>query len=459
MIIKSTGTHIHFIGIGGIGMSALAEVSLQLGCKVSGSDAKKSSNIDKLVSLGANVSIGHASENVKGATVVVYSSAISKDNPEYKNADDLNIPIMKRAELLADLMRLRQGIAIAGTHGKTTSTSIVATLLKESNKDPTYIIGGIVKNLGGHAYVGKGDFLVAEADESDGSFLLLNPVHSIITNIDDDHLDFYGSRENLFNAFEKFANKIPFYGVCALNADDEKLRKISERMHKPFVTFGLNNSGEDINYYASNIKYNLDGVVFTLIYNGKDVGDFKLALPGDHNILNALGAIAVCHESGLSFTDLRTALLKFSGVGRRFQKIYKNDNFTIIDDYGHHPTEISETIKTAKKSMPDSELVVLFEPHRFTRTKSCWGDFLHCFNGADRVLLAPIYPANEEPIIGINSENLVNDINKLHPSLSESFTDWNNIKELIDSLSSKNATLLVLGAGAVGAKVKDLVKA
>lgn len=459
MNIECPDTHIHFIGIGGIGMSALAEVSLQLGFHVSGSDMNNSSNVKKLKDLGAEIFIGHERSQVGKATVVVYSSAISKENPEYDFALINGIPVMKRAELLADLMRLKRGIAVAGTHGKTTTTSIIATLLKETEGDPTYIIGGIVKNLRGHAYVGKGDYIVAEADESDGSFLLLNPVHSVITNIDNDHIDYYESEENLFTAFKEFANKIPFYGTCALNIDDKKLCAISEKMHKPFITFGLESDRKDINYKATEVKYINGGVSFEILHNGLNQGAFFLETPGDHNVLNALGAVAICHQAGVSFDHLREALKAFSGVGRRFQKVFEHESFHVIDDYGHHPTEILETIKTARKSRAESKLVVLFEPHRFTRTKSCWAEFLHCFNGADKLYMAPIYPASEKPIPGITTESLVSDINKLHPSLAEGFEDWTVVSDLVKQLKNQNATLLVLGAGAVGSRVKEIVEA
>jgi UDP-N-acetylmuramate--alanine ligase len=457
LLIENSNTKIHFIGIGGIGMSALAEVSLQLEFKVSGSDMANSPNVEKLAKLGAKTYIGHSEKNISEVNVIVYSSAIDPENPEFSYALKNNIPIMKRAELLADLMRLKQGIAIAGTHGKTTTTSIVTSILKASDRDPTYIIGGIVKNLGGHAFVGKGDHIVAEADESDGSFLLLNPVYSIITNIDNDHLDYYKTVENLHDSFNVFANKIPFYGVCALNADDKVLKKIAARMKKPFVTFGIDEDKVHVNYRATDLKFEKSGVSFDVSHDGKVVDRFFISTPGKHNVLNTLGAISICHSLGLSFVEIKNSLKSFTGVGRRYQRVYEESGFQIIDDYGHHPTEIIQTIKTAKKDRPESKLVVLFEPHRFTRTKACWNEFLHSFNDADEVLMAPIYPASEQEIAGISSSNLTNDINKLHPSLATSFEDWDIIKNKIEELKKENATLLVLGAGSVGRKVKSLV--
>jgi UDP-N-acetylmuramate--alanine ligase len=460
---KKEDTLIHIIGVGGIGMSALAEILVRLGFKVQGSDLSESANVLKLRSIGVDVKMGHRKENISDANVVFHSSAVKQDNPEYEFALAQNIPVLRRAELLADIMRLQKGIAVAGTHGKTTTTSIVATLLKEVGLDPTYIIGGIVHNLGGHAHVGKGEYIVAEADESDGSFLMLNPIASIITNIDSDHLDHYGSMEGLVLAFESFANQIPFYGVCAINAHDPILQKISSRMNKPFVTFAQGeleqsiSRDEVINYHARNVSHSSTGAIFDLYVDGEKTETFKLNSPGRHNVLNALGALSVAIELGHTPKELVAALSKFEGVGRRFQKVFEEANFEIIDDYAHHPTEIFETIKTAKESRKDKEVCVIFEPHRFTRTKACWADFLHCFNLADKVLIAPIYPANELPIQGINTESLVSDINKLHPGLCESFQEWSRVEEFIESHKSKKTILLALGAGAVGKKVKSIV--
>ncbi len=448
---------VHIIGIGGIGMSAIAEVLVRLGFKVQGSDQSQSANTEKLEGMGAKVFIGHHEDNIKGATVVTHSSAVKEGNPEYDKALKEGIPLLRRAQMLADIMKLKKGIAVAGTHGKTTTTSLVSTLLKEAGADPTYIIGGIVHNLGGHAHVGKGEYIVAEADESDGSFLMLNPIASVITNIDNDHLDHYGSEEGLEIAFHRFANQIPFFGICSLNLEDEKLRKIKEQMEKPNITFAATAGYEEADYFAKNIKQSSLGVTFDLVVRGQSKGEFKLAVPGQHNVLNALGAISTCMELGFSADDLKKGLEQYSGVGRRFQKVFEENNFEVIDDYGHHPTEIFETIKTAKSSRADKEIVVVFEPHRFTRTKACWAQFLHCFNNADKVYIAPIYPANEEPIDGINSNSLSNDINQLHPNLTESFESWDVVKNYVKKAKKENVLLLALGAGSVGRRVKDIV--
>lgn len=279
----------------------------------------------------------------------------------------------------------------------------------------------------------------------------------MITNIDNDHLDHYGSKENLFDAFVQFANQIPFYGVCALNIHDEKLRKVRDVMKRPYVTFGIGDTPEEVNYKATNVNHHSSGVDFDLLINGESAGAFKLAVPGRHNVLNTLGALSVAVELGMDIELLRKGLCTYEGVGRRFQKVYEKDGFEVIDDYAHHPTEIFETIKTAKDSRKDKEVLVVFEPHRYTRTKDCWQDFLHCFNLADKVLIAPIYPASEEPLPGINSESLAGDINKLHPGLTETFTDWKRVQEFMNGKKDSQAIILALGAGSVGRKVKELV--
>lgn len=446
---------VHFIGIGGIGMSGIAEILLSLGYKVSGSDMASSANTEKLNRLGAEVFIGHARENLEGVTVVVYSSAIDNSNPEIKRAFEENIPIMRRAEMLAELMRLKKGIAVAGTHGKTTTTSILATILEESRFEPTYVIGGIVENLDGHAKVGKGEFLVAEADESDGSFLLLNPIMSVITNIDFDHLDHYKTKENLINAFEEFTNKVPFYGCCALNIHDEIVASLIPKMKKPHLTFGILDEGVKANIGASAITMSPDGAVFELIIDGRELGKVKLGLPGRHNILNALGAISMAYAMGVKEELILSSIQKFKGVGRRLQKLYNKGDFELVDDYGHHPTEIKTTIKTMKDTREGKEVVVFFEPHRYTRTRDCWNEFLHSFNDADRVFIAPIYPASEKTIEGITTERLIKDINKLHPGLCEEAPSIDKIGELIEPFLDKKVAFLCLGAGAIGRKAKE----
>lgn len=449
---------VHFIGIGGIGMSGIAEVLLSQGLKVTGSDASESANILKLRELGARIAIGHQPEHIIDATIVVYSSAIKKENPEMVYALAHQKPLMKRAEMLAELMKLKHGIAIAGTHGKTTTTSFLATILQEGMLDPTYIIGGIVENLKGHARVGEGQYLVAEADESDGSFLLLSPIFSVITNIDNDHLDYYGSEEALQNAFVDFANRIPFYGVVALNSNDQTLMSLQPKIKRPTITFGIAEEDSNIDYRASKIQIAEKSTSYELWIMGKLIGRVEIHLPGNHNILNSLGALSIAHHMGLEINQIISSMKCFKGVGRRFQTLYRSENCTIIDDYGHHPTEIRETIKTAKQMIGQRELIVVFEPHRFTRTRDCWDQFLHCFNGADKLYLAPIYPASEQEIEGINTDVLVEDINRLHPALCEGMSSINQLPEMLKSFKQKNCLVVCMGAGTIGKVLKDGVK-
>jgi UDP-N-acetylmuramate--alanine ligase len=457
-LLKIKDVNIHFIGIGGIGMSGIAHVLLSMEYSVSGSDLQRSAVTDKLEENGAKVYFGHKRGNLKDVTVVVYSSAIDETNPEIIEAREKKIPIMQRAEMLAELMRLKHGLAIAGTHGKTTTTSFLATILQESKYNPTYIIGGVVENLAGHAKVGTGECLVAEADESDGSFLLLNPIMSVITNIDFDHMNYYGSEDNLMSAFETFANKIPFYGLCALNAHDSRLMKIKNRMKKPWTTFGIVN-GEEIeaDFVADKMNYTSNGSSFDLLYKNEKVCEITIALPGKHNVLNALGAIALAYNMGLSFDQIASSIKKFHGIGRRLEKLLSSDNLEVIDDYAHHPTEISNTLQALKQSREDSKLVVIFEPHRYSRTKECWDSFHHCFNHADKLYLGPIYPASEKPIAGITSNRLAKDINKLHPGMVNLLKSMDDLDGVLAEIPNEKTTVVSLGAGSIGRKIRTAV--
>ncbi len=459
MFQVSNKLKVHFVGIGGIGMSGIAEVLLSMGYKVSGSDMNSSSSVEKLKNLGAEICLGHRASNVEGATSVVFSSAISPTNPEILYAKEKSIPLMRRAEMLAELMRLKKGIAIAGTHGKTTTTSFLATILHESRLDPTYIIGGIVHNLKGHAKIGSGEFLVAEADESDGSFLLLNPVMSIITNIDNDHMDFYKSEKNLLASFKSFANKIPFYGICALNGHDKKLMEIRKDLKKPCVTFGIGEEGSLFDYEARNVSISSDSLTsYDLYFRGENKVRIQMTLPGRHNILNSLGAIALAHNLDVDFSLIARSIRKFNGVGRRLQQLFKDKSFEILDDYAHHPTEISTTLKAVKETRPNNKIIAIFEPHRYTRTRDCWDRFLHCFNYADELYLCPIYGASEDSIEGITSDRLVSDINHLHPGLGKKVLENNSdILELVKSSQEKSITLISLGAGSIGKNIRDVV--
>jgi UDP-N-acetylmuramate--alanine ligase len=449
--LKQNFVKIHFVGIGGIGMSGIAEVLLSLGYKVSGSDTAESANVKKLREHGAEVYIGHSAENLNSVTVLVYSSAVNDKNPEVARALSEGIPVIRRAEMLAELMRLKYGLAVAGTHGKTTTTSFLATILQECNLDPTYIIGGIVKNLHGHAKVGKSDFLVAEADESDGSFLLLTPVMSVITNIDNDHMDHYGTEGNLFKAFVEFANKVPFYGVVALNAHDEKLMELKQQVNRPTVTFGIDILAD---FEARDIEFGHFETGFDLYYKGEKQVRFNINLPGRHNILNCLGATALAFHMGLSFEQIATAVSKLEGVGRRFQLLMKEKTFEVVDDYGHHPTEIASTLKIVKDTRADYKKIVIFEPHRYTRTRDCWNQFLHCFNDADELYLLPIYAASEQEIDGISTDRLIEDINQLHPNFAKKIASVNDLIPLIEAQKADKTIVVTLGAGSIGKTVR-----
>lgn len=450
MFINSKKTSVHFVGIGGIGMSGIAEVLKNLGYEVSGSDIAKGPNIERLIEIGCQIFIGHDQDNIEEQDVVVVSSAIDVENPEVSKAIELGIPIIKRAEMLSELMRQKLGIAIAGTHGKTTTTSILSTIMSYGEFDPTYIIGGIVKNLGGHAKIGQGQFLVAEADESDASFLLLAPVISVITNIDDDHMETYETSEKLDKAFERFANKVPFYGFNILNFNDERVRKLSREIKKPYISISTNNSNAD--YFATDISTSWSGSEFAVVHKNEKYSGFKLSVPGDHNIQNALCAVAVAHELEMDMGQIKEGLSYFQRVGRRFEQLFENESICILDDYAHHPTEVVATLK-ALKECTDKKITAFFEPHRFSRTRDCWQDFLHSFNYADEVKVLPIYPASEEPIEGITAQRLVSDINKLHPNFASTAT-YESMKE---DLSAQEGVVITLGAGSIGRKIRELV--
>ncbi|MFN7699064.1 MAG: UDP-N-acetylmuramate--L-alanine ligase [Deltaproteobacteria bacterium] len=398
---------IHFVGIGGIGMSGIAEVLLASGFAVSGSDARGSDTTKRLEALGAQVFVGHKSENVGSADVVVFSSAISRDNPELLEAKRRNVPVIPRAEMLAELMRLRDGVAIAGSHGKTTTTSLVATVLREAGRDPTVVIGGKLNSLGSNAAMGTGNLLVAEADESDGSFLHLPPVIAIITNIDAEHLDHYGTHEKVKSAFAEFANRVPFYGLVVACLDHPHVQAILPRIEKRVATYGLTAQAD---YRARNPVVDGLSTRFELVRRGKPGGTFTVRMPGIHNVLNALAVIAVCDELEVPEDVTRKALAEFGGVQRRFTIVGESrQGITIVDDYGHHPAEVQATLEAAQRAY-GRRLVVAFQPHRYTRTQFCFEELTRAFNRADVLLLTDVYAAGEPPIAGATSEALAQSI-------------------------------------------------
>ncbi len=393
---------IHFVGIGGIGMSGIAEVLLASGFAVSGSDQKASDVTKRLESLGARIHIGHAPENISGADVVVYSSAVPASNPELVRARRLAIPAIRRAEMLAELMRLKDGIAIAGSHGKTTTTSLVATVLREANLDPTVVIGGKLNALGTSAQAGKGELLVAEADESDGSFLHLTPVIAVVTNIDAEHLDHYGTHEQVKQAFAEFANRVPFYGLVVACLDHPHVQDLLPRIEKRTATYGLSAQAD---YRAKNPTVEGLSTTFTLVRRGEDLGPVTVRMPGIHNVLNTLAVIAVADELSVPLAVTKTALAGFGGVHRRFTIVGEHDGITIVDDYGHHPAEVQVTLEAAQRAY-GRRIVVAFQPHRYSRTHHLFDELTRAFNRADVLLLADVYAAGEAPIEGATSEHL-----------------------------------------------------
>lgn len=447
-------TKLHFIGIGGIGMSGIAEVLLDLGYVISGSDLNSSSVTENLKSKGAQIFLGHSASNVEGSTLIVYSSAIDSKNPEFAEALKLKIPMIRRAEMLAELMRLKYGIAVAGSHGKTTTTSLIATIFQEAALDATHIIGGIVSNLGGNAKKGDGDFLIAEADESDGSFLLLNPIMAAITNIDDDHLDFYGTKDKVVEAFVQFVNKLPFYGRIILNANDASSVEIKGDVKRPMVWYGIDLDPNEIDLVAKNVELSASGTSFDLHYSGKLL-KIKTHLLGLHNVSNTLAAIAVSHEAGISWPVIQKGLLNFLGVGRRLEKLFDKNNFLVIDDYGHHPTEIKATI-SALKNVDDRPMCVVFEPHRYSRTQNFWNEFQESFDGVEELYISPIYAASEKPLEGITSESLVASMKAKDKNVTY-LSGLDEMKKLLTEKKDKGYLFLTLGAGAISKKIREMV--
>ena len=437
-------------------MSGIAEVLLDLGYNVSGSDLNSSAVTENLKNKGAAIQIGHRPENVQGATLIIYSSAIDHKNPEVIKAREQEIPLIRRAEMLAELMRLKFGIAVAGSHGKTTTTSLIATIFQEAKLDATYIIGGIVSNLGGNARKGDGEYLIAEADESDGSFLLLNPIMAAVTNIDDDHLDHYGSKDKIVDAFVEFVNKLPFYGRVALNANDPASLEIKSKVKRSIIWYGIELEGDVADYVAKNVELSAGGTEFDLYYKGSKVSRFKTNLMGFHNISNSLAAISISHEAGLGWDVIQKGLLSFQGVGRRLEKLFEKNSFVVIDDYGHHPTEVRATISTLRK-VDQRPMCVVFEPHRFSRTQNFWNEFQECFEGADELYIAPIYAASEKPIEGITSEALVDAMRKKGKNV-HFISSLEEMKTLLDERKNKETVFVTLGAGAISKKVREMVK-
>ena len=402
--------HIHLVGIGGSGMSGIAEVLLTMGYKVSGSDLQASETTRRLEELGGKIAIGHHEAHIGEAQVVVISSAVAATNPEVQAAKAKQVPVIPRAEMLAELMRLKFGVAIAGAHGKTTTTSMVANVLASGGLDPTMVIGGKVNALGSHARLGRGELLVAEADESDGSFLRLSPTIVAVTNLDREHLDHYGSMEKIYDSFLEFINKIPFYGLAVLCSDDERLHALFPRIVKRYHTYGLQETpGVVPDFKATDIVLKQWGAEFRAHFRGKNLGPFRLAVPGMHNVSNALVAIAIGIELEVPVDLIRKGLAAFTGVERRFHLRGEANGIMVVDDYGHHPTEVKATLAAAKQGW-DRRLVVLFQPHRYSRTRDLIEEFTHAFDQADVLFMTDIYAAGEAPIPGVSGAALADRI-------------------------------------------------
>lgn len=436
---------IHFVGIGGIGMSGIAEVLLNLGYGISGSDVQSSDTTKRLQQLGAAIDVGHAAENIGNADVVVTSTAVKADNPEVLEAQRKNIPVIPRAEMLAELLKMKFSVAVSGSHGKTTTTSMVSTLLAEGGLDPTMVIGGKLASIGSNARLGGGDILVAEADESDGSFLKLSPTIAVITNIDREHLDYYPGIEEIKDAFLKFANMVPFYGCTVMCGDNEHVRAIARSIKRRVITYGITHPAD---YTASDIRHPDAGTRYALSYRGESLGDVALMVPGLFNVYNSMAAIAVGRELGLDMATLRKGLLAFSGVQRRLEVKGDAGGIAVVDDYGHHPTEIMATLAAARQ-MRKGRLIVVFQPHRFTRTKALFDEFTRAFGDADVLVLNDIYPASEAPIPGVHSAALWVAIKEGgHPCVEYIAQPQGTIEFLLAN-AKPGDTVLTLGAGSV----------
>jgi len=451
--------HVHFVGIGGVGMGGIAEVMVNLGYSVSGSDTARNALVERLESLGARVFQGHAASNVEGVDVVVVSTAISEDNPEVTLARQNRIPVIRRAEMLGELMRFKQGIAIAGTHGKTTTTSLVASLLTEGGMDPTYVIGGKLNSSSTNAYLGQSEWLVAEADESDASFLSLQPVIAIVTNIDADHLSSYENDfDRLKHAFVEFLQHLPFYGLAVMCVDDPIVRELLDRISRPVMTYGFS---DDADVRGTNFRQDKMKSCFDVkLPDGSEMRQITLNLPGKHNAQNALAAVAVGWELGLRAQNMRVAFQNFQGIGRRAQALgplqLPDGQAELIDDYGHHPREVAATLEAIKNGRPNNRLVVVFQPHRYTRTRDLFDDFTEALGDADVLVLCEVYPAGEAPIAGADGKALARAIRQRGVIDPIFVTDIEQVGKTLEGVLIPNDVVLTLGAGSIGSVAAGL---
>lgn len=446
----------HFIGIGGIGMSGIAEILINLGFEVSGSDLRESDQTRRLAELGATIFTGHRTANIEDYNVVITSSAIDPSNPEIVEARRRHIPIIHRSEMLAELVRLKHGIGVAGTHGKTTTSSMLSFVLDHGGINPTAVIGGKVLNFGTNARVGEGEYIVFEADESDGTFLHLFPTIGIVTNIDADHLDHYKYLEGLKDAFLTYMNHIPFYGYSVLCMDDPAVRELLDRVERPYVTYGFH---PDADIRGSDLRFEDGRMVYRCSYRGEDIGDMALGQLGHHNAVNSLAVVAVALELGLSVEAVREGLRDFQGVGRRLERKGEEKGILVMDDYGHHPTEIRATLEAASRL--GRRIIAVFQPHRYSRTELLWEDFGQSFGRADEVLLAEIYPAGEAPIEGVNSSLIAGAIEKHEGRGVEVIEKLEELPAKVVEMAREGDLVLTLGAGDIyrsGAEILELIK-
>ena len=449
---------VHFVGIGGAGMGGIAEVLANIGYQVTGSDLAENPMTERLASLGAKIYKGHVASNIEGANVVVVSSAVSDDNPEVIAAKAQNIPVVPRAEMLAEIMRFSNGIAVAGTHGKTTTTSLVTSLLAEGGLDPTFVIGGKLNSTASNSRLGTGEYLVAEADESDASFLLLQPMISVVTNIDADHLSTYDNDfEKLKDTFVEFLHHLPFYGLAILCVDDDNVCDILPKVTRSIVSYGIH---FDADIRARNVRYDGTQSFFTVERKGKTSLDVTLNMPGEHNVQNALAAVAIATELGVSDEDILSGLDKFQGVGRRFtcygEMETQQGSVMLVDDYGHHPTEVKATMKAVRSAWPDRRMVVLFQPHRYTRTRDLFEDFSEALSEPDVLVLMDVYAASEEPIAGADGRSLARAIRNRGKVDPVFVANQDDVVDVLQNQLKEGDVLLTLGAGNIGAISADL---
>jgi len=442
------------IGIGGTGMSGIAEVLLNLGYKVSGTDIQENEATHRLKDLGADISIGHKEEKVHGADVVVISSAIKEDNVECKEAKRLKIPVIPRAEMLAELMRMKYGIAVAGSHGKTSTTSMIAQILVSAGFDPTIILGGRLNKLGAHAKLGEGDFIVAEADESDRTFLYLSPFIAVLTNLDGEHLDQYTNVEEIKKTFVHFANKVPFYSPIILCLDDANLQSLIPELERRIITYGFSTQAD---IYARDHTFDKFSSTSTLFLKGNKLGNLKLNIPGLHNIYNAMAAVAVGLDLEIPIDTILESLEAYPGIGRRFELKEDINNIMIIEDYAHHPTEITATLEAAKKGWT-RRIVAIFQPHRYSRLSLLLDKFATSFNQADVLVISEVYPAGEKPLPGISGQKLYEEIQELGHKNIHFVPEIENIADLIEEMACRDDMVIVMGPGSIYKVIPDIIK-